>query len=241
MVGAECTPSEICENDAVWQPPRRDVALLRASGCDTTWSTHDDVDHPMWLWHIIARRIGSCRVLVQQQPFLREPCNILDSGVLLGHALALLLAFTGLADARVCSVAVGLRPLRCIGHHIGMQHVGRVLWRAVPAFGNLFILFCCTFVVFAVIGIALFCALLDSCSDQEATGRNTCLGHFIVPHSGVWAPRVWAPPPRNFDHLGHAVHMGMGGMGSTAQGTSFPTAPITVTTAVLSLLYGLAR
>jgi len=149
------------------------------------------------------------------EPYLNSMTNKIDFTVL---CLEFLDIVTTAALGKTMSVRFGrtLRPLRMIQYHFGLQKVCVTFALSLSELINIFVLSQIAFLIFGIMGVALFGGGMVACNDGTIASESLCIGLY----DGEWShglvggavgggssftkPRVWVPFWRRFDNIGMA-------------------------------------
>jgi len=119
-----------------------------------------------------------------EHAYLNDSWNKLDFLIILVSCLSL-----GLQDA-------SLRSLRVVFNTI---------IEAMPALGNVMVLASLVWILFAILGLHLFCGSFWKCNDGYLS-KAQCTGSFKDPRTQATVPRVWGNADFNFDNFGVALY-----------------------------------
>eukprot|EP01063_Lacrimia_lanifica_P012719 TRINITY_DN19407_c0_g1_i1.p1 TRINITY_DN19407_c0_g1~~TRINITY_DN19407_c0_g1_i1.p1 ORF type:complete len:1934 (+),score=511.02 TRINITY_DN19407_c0_g1_i1:149-5950(+) len=138
-----------------------------------------------------------------KEGYLNDPWNCID----------LVVCVTALAGIGYAPFKL-LRSLRALRFLILSEAVRVVLLSVLVALPHIaYVLLVCSFIwlVFGILGVALFKGQMYYCSDLSVTARENCTGDYVETVMGwhveedVVRPREWIRTRYHFDHVGSAI------------------------------------
>lgn len=145
-------------------------------------------------------------VVAEDEPmegYFRDPWNCVDAFVVVVSIIGLFVpVFKVLRSLRTVRIAVRVETTRIILV---------ALFEAIPHVMHGLLLSSVVFLVFGILGVALFKGRFYRCNDPDITARLQCVGMYNVTNQGPVFPyttvaeRQWQASTYNFDHLGKAL------------------------------------
>jgi len=148
--------------------------------------------------------------------FCSDSLNKFDLFVLVLSLFSMLLAaLTGSSSpvGRALRALRAVRPLRMMNKTKQLRLVLEAIGEILPQVLNVLILILFTTFLFALVGLFQYMGSLYQCNNEDAQGKNTCVGEFVNKmdeHSSFPVPSVWANPPYSFDNIGAAIQLMIG-------------------------------
>lgn len=157
--------------------------------------------------------------------YLRSGWNILDFIIVAVSIASIVLGgASSLKALRSLRALRALRPLRVVSRYPSLKLVVNSIFGALPKVSNVALVNFLFFLIFAIVGVQNFMGALNSCNDPNATTKAECVGQFnatgslcsllpteariqacTVSSMGSPFPRLWHPPPYNFDNVFNAL------------------------------------
>jgi hypothetical protein len=183
----------------------------------------------LFIFEMLAKWLA-LGVVMHKGSYWRNGWNILDGTLVLISIVGMIMAGAGggsnLKALRALRALRGLRPLRVVSRDPGMKLVVNSLFRALPAIGNVAMVTMLFFLIFAIVGVQNFAGIMHVCNDESKLLFTECVGTFNLTFAdgncgllqtpqmeeacvnsalGTPFPRLWEPPPYNFDDTLQAI------------------------------------
>jgi len=142
--------------------------------------------------------------------YLKTGWNVLDFVIVVVSIINMAVSTAALKSLRAMRALRALRPLRLISRLKGLKVVFDTLLVCLPAMWNVFLVALSLWLLFAIMGLHMFCGTFSYCSDyldytaKFETDRVDCVGSYVNAN-GMTVLRTWMTNPYNFDNLGAAL------------------------------------
>lgn len=147
--------------------------------------------------------------------YFANPWNFADFSILMATSVEMLLTISGVSDKgsflRIIRLIRCVRPLRLLNKNESIRAVINAVAESLPSVFYVVLLYFFLTITFAILGMQLFMAKFDMCTDYEAVGFLDCRGvaSFQEEASGLQMhllrPRSWFVPTTNFDDAASAI------------------------------------
>jgi hypothetical protein len=112
-------------------------------------------------------KIVSYGLIIEEDTYLKDQWNILDCFIVVTSLLDMALSGINLASVKILRLLRTLRPLRFVSHNINMKIVVNALLQSVGAIFNVLIIVFLLWLMFAILGNALFKDRMNYCNIEH--------------------------------------------------------------------------
>jgi hypothetical protein len=147
--------------------------------------------------------------------YFANPWNLADFFILLATSVEMLLTASGVSNKgsflRIIRLIRCVRPLRLLNKNESIRAVINAVAESLPSVFYVVLLYFFLTLTFAILGMQLFMAKFDICTDDAAVGFSDCFGVVLFQDdvSGLdlvlMKPRSWFVPTTNFDDAASAI------------------------------------
>lgn len=147
--------------------------------------------------------------------YFANPWNFADFSILMATSVEMFLTISGVSNKgsflRIIRLIRCVRPLRLLNKNESIRAVINAVAESLPSVFYVVLLYFFLTITFAILGMQLFMAKFDECSDAAAAGFSDCSGVTLV-QEGITGlsltllkPRSWYVPNTNFDDAASAI------------------------------------
>jgi hypothetical protein len=170
------------------------------------------IDYLFWAIFIfeflIMVSLGSCT-------YFANSWNICDFSILMATSVEMFLTISGVSNKgsflRIIRLIRCVRPLRLLNKNESIRAVINAVAESLPSVFYVVLLYFFLTVTFAILGMQLFMAKFDACTDVAAVGFFDCAGVTLFQEKAsglelvILKPRSWFVPTTNFDNAASAI------------------------------------
>jgi len=163
----------------------------------------------MFIWEC-GTKIVALGFYWTEHGYLKTGWNRLDFIIVIFSIINMAITSSSLKALRAMRALRALRPLRLISRLKGLKVVFDTLLVCLPAMWNVFLVALALWLLFAIMGLHMFCGTFSYCSDyldytaRYETDRVDCVGSYVN-SNGATVERSWETSDYNFDNLGAAL------------------------------------